>query len=310
MFSLTALQAQVTIGSHFEPQKGSLLDLKENNQTGRNANSGKGMGLPRVALSSLTTLTVDDNSKGNDYRGLTVFNTTNNSYIKEGTYCWTGSTWEQLIVVDNKGAKDQILTSNGDGTYSWSIASFPDYQFHKPTHIATFDPSKVKSFNYLYSRVVNSPQGDNIYLPEPNLFKDHFVFTETVNVRTDASARKYILLGTTIHIRKNTRGDRVPQAGFWEEMKVEILIDNVAVKEYFRTYSTPAGASTTAYLDLFSVIPLTNIGKGSKTLQIRISNVRNTYSKNVGTTNGYFDSNNGNFLQIDLRDIGLVLYED
>lgn len=47
------LPAQVTIGSNHQPNKGSLLDLKEEQLPDGLPNSERGVNLPRVALTDM-----------------------------------------------------------------------------------------------------------------------------------------------------------------------------------------------------------------------------------------------------------------
>lgn len=61
------LRSQVTIGSGLEPQKGNLLELKENDNTGNTANASKGLGLPRVELKGIDTLTIDMDTEKDKY---------------------------------------------------------------------------------------------------------------------------------------------------------------------------------------------------------------------------------------------------
>lgn len=97
LFSLlyiSQVTAQVTIGAGLEPRKGLLLDLKENNALNKESNASKGFGLPRIALTSPTTLTIDDDSKKSDYVGVVVYNIGTNPV--EGTYSWDGTKWVSL----------------------------------------------------------------------------------------------------------------------------------------------------------------------------------------------------------------------
>ena len=93
--------SQVTIGSPYSPNKGALLDLKQEDKKDGSANSKKGLGLPRVALVAIDTLDpcvtgADDVSK-KDHIGLTVYNTTDNTdtdaTLTEGVYAWDGDIW-------------------------------------------------------------------------------------------------------------------------------------------------------------------------------------------------------------------------
>lgn len=116
---LPSLTAQVTIGSNLEPNEGSLLQLKEiesvdvnNVETGL-ANSGKGLNLPRVALSheyklfpmfqdfpteNYTAEFIQDSiALKMKHRGLMVYsvkslNSDDRSQV--GIYTWNGEKWE------------------------------------------------------------------------------------------------------------------------------------------------------------------------------------------------------------------------
>lgn len=112
---------QVTIGSHHKPEQGAILDIKENNNDGKN--SDKGLGIPRVILSNLTELYPMYGSYGAEkeeytqnktilkqkHAGLTVYNVNENDpNIPSGFYLWDGERWfiNELIatpppVIDN-----------------------------------------------------------------------------------------------------------------------------------------------------------------------------------------------------------------
>lgn len=200
---LQDIQAQVSIGSIEAPRKGSLLDIKEDSSTGKNANSTKGVGLPRVRLSSLTILTIDDDSKANDYVGTTVYNITNDENIKEGTYCWIGHTWKQVIVAENDGGTNKVLMSNGDGTYSWNDIDIPNIGFYRPTQIMVFDENKKTDYTYPYSKIVHTKvPGDYRYSPVSGLFNNDFVYSDNLKVMSDVPGPKYMLLSTTFRVKK------------------------------------------------------------------------------------------------------------
>jgi len=305
------LRAQVVIGSDSPPDKGVLLEIKENDNNGKQPTSDKGIGLPRVALSAPAVLTVDDESEKNDYVGLMVYNTTNNAEIKPGTYCWTGSRWEQTIMVDTKGVKNSILRSNGDGTYGWSSASVPTYSFHRPTQISSFDKNKHKSFTYSYSSlvkyVVNA--ASKIYRPENDLFKDKFSYTENLKIKSAAGNPKYMLLEAGVQIMTNTNDHKVIRKAIWQRVKVEVLLGDEVVKTYERVYITPTDGGRIVNFSLFSVIPLSAKDAGDYLFKIRISNVENTFKANEGTDMGYFNPSMTNFFVTNVTDLGFVLYE-
>lgn len=90
--------AQITIGSDRLPRVGALLDLKENNDL--NANSTKGLLLPRVNLQRLTTLVPEKATFSGDeaHTALTVYNLKRSvaEDLCPGVYTWSGSTWIKL----------------------------------------------------------------------------------------------------------------------------------------------------------------------------------------------------------------------
>lgn len=102
------ISAQVTIGSHHEPEDGTLLDLKENNNgTINSTNSIKGLGIPRVMLSNQTELypmygqtgyeeeeyTLNKATLKKKHAGLTVYNLTESALFIPGFYLWDGDRW-------------------------------------------------------------------------------------------------------------------------------------------------------------------------------------------------------------------------
>ncbi|MDH6355348.1 hypothetical protein M2132_001689 [Dysgonomonas sp. PH5-45] len=105
--TMVNLNAQVTIGSALEPNKGALLDLKETDVIG--ANSLRGLGLPRVSLEKeddMDGLAID---KGDDYKnvyiGLVVYNLASVSYFCPGPYVWNGERWEALSIDQHRACK-------------------------------------------------------------------------------------------------------------------------------------------------------------------------------------------------------------
>jgi hypothetical protein len=110
------MQAQVTIGSGEEPEKGELLQLKDlENVTTNAVNSTKGLGLPRVSLSSktelypmfLSTPSNPASAPSPEYNtnkaalklshtGMMVYNTNATSPFEEGIYTWNGARWVRL----------------------------------------------------------------------------------------------------------------------------------------------------------------------------------------------------------------------
>lgn len=306
-----ASKAQVTIGSDVPPRDGVLLDLKQDAGTNNNPNSTKALGLPRVALTSLTTLTVEDNSQSGNYVGLTVYNTTKNAELSPGTYCWFGDTWKQVVLVDDAGANGNLLKSNGDNTYSWTTITVPEYEYWKPTQKAFFDQAKgtAGKYTYDYQKVVYN----NGNTPEPGLFDNRFVYTDKLNINSAATSRKFLLVEITANVSKITSDGEPAIWSFLEEIQVDILIDGNTVKTYTRSYANPIGTVTNTIVDLFSAIPLDEFkfGKGEYPIEVRISCPYHTYQRNRATANpaGNFKES-GPFLTIEATNFGFILYEE
>jgi len=109
-------QSQVTIGSISAPLKGTLLDLKESDDPTGNANSTKGMILPRVFLTSedsllpvLTGTEPDYETLKPKYTGLIVYNVDSIAPFEKGLYAWDGSRWNHINVSSLKN----IAVENG-----------------------------------------------------------------------------------------------------------------------------------------------------------------------------------------------------
>lgn len=87
------LNAQVTIGSQTSPNKGALLDLKQEDVTG--TNSKLGFLLPRVLLPNMNNLEpcdVTNDANKQKYIGLTVYHVGD----CPGVYTWNSSEWVKL----------------------------------------------------------------------------------------------------------------------------------------------------------------------------------------------------------------------
>ena len=102
----TGVKAQVTIGAGLEPNKGALLDLKERNPDNPaidNSTTNKGLGMPRVKLTILTSISDIDGAAGKEkeHTGLCVYNVNTNAAlnIRPGLYVWDGELWRPLITV-------------------------------------------------------------------------------------------------------------------------------------------------------------------------------------------------------------------
>ncbi len=112
IFFSIQFNAQVTVGSGTEPNKGAILDIKENepsNPTDNNSTATRGIGFPRVNLTSETNLfpMFEDDGAGGykkgsltfvkadedlKHEGLVVYNIQGN--LTEGFYYWDGTKWK------------------------------------------------------------------------------------------------------------------------------------------------------------------------------------------------------------------------
>lgn len=117
--------SQVTIGSHLEPIKGALLDLKEyENNTGGDT-STKGLSLPVVELKTLTPATGKlSESIGNTggwsedvHIGLLVYNNVTTldackGGASKGLYVWNGSTWKPVFQKKTEAPSTTITSTD------------------------------------------------------------------------------------------------------------------------------------------------------------------------------------------------------
>jgi hypothetical protein len=117
------LQAQVTIGSGEEPNKGALLDLKERNVTDDAANAEKGLLLSRVELENKNKLYPMlapgyDSAEDQKHAGLIVYNTTDDADFDQGLYLWDGTQW---LPVNSAGGSSFTLAAQNGLTYANDI---------------------------------------------------------------------------------------------------------------------------------------------------------------------------------------------
>ncbi len=137
VFCNMSVKAQVTIGSGKEPVRGSLLDLEQDGTFTGNANSEKGLGLPRVALQSRTALypmlsVADTISKAlnADHTGLVVYNINENlcKNLFKGLHVWDGNEWDAIgngfpaevdVLVDKRDPANPITYHIGKFGDNW-----------------------------------------------------------------------------------------------------------------------------------------------------------------------------------------------
>lgn len=110
-----AIEAQVTIGSEFQPNKGAILDLKEREGTG--VNSTKGILMPRVALEKKNELTpvvseVDSSIQKMNHTGLMLYNvnTVEQEGLCPGLYTWNSMEWIRLSGACEEDRNDLTLS--------------------------------------------------------------------------------------------------------------------------------------------------------------------------------------------------------
>lgn len=103
------IQAQITVGSGYAPEKAALLDIKTQEADATNITSTKGgLGLPRVKLVSLQTLEpfidTTDPDWVNDattkikqkHTGLVVYNLETENNFTQDVYVWDGVMWKPI----------------------------------------------------------------------------------------------------------------------------------------------------------------------------------------------------------------------
>ena len=312
IISFSTATAQVTIGSLQPPRSGTLLDLDQDGLP------QKGLGLPRVALTSLTALTIGPETEKNNYVGAMVYNTTDDSNIKKGIYCWMGDTWKQAIVVNSKGDNGSILTSNGDGTYGWSEVTIPEYEFHKPTNIRGFKEKNAQINEYQYDNIVYGNEiRPGAWNPDPDAFKNKYVYTDTLNVQTDAATKKFMLLGMTITTQKSSLSDALPSENMWEAIITEVFMTKInsngslgttkSIKKYRKTANVFRHGPLTSYFDLFSIISLNDVDPTLSTGDYQIKIQVKVAESSLGRDPNFKVPDI--FYRIGLADINLVLFE-
>ncbi|WP_029903392.1 FISUMP domain-containing protein [Prevotella sp. 10(H)] len=166
IISINNASAQVTIGADMEPNKGSLLDLKQYAPTADNTNAVRGLSMPRVIINNLTPSTdaelaasigtPGDNFEINTHIGLVVYNVgkeitdpcDDSTPIPPGLYVWHGDRWELLhdgndrtmVFTDQEGKEFKARRFGSAGvwmiqnlavkSYASNIASPPVLNIH------------------------------------------------------------------------------------------------------------------------------------------------------------------------------------
>lgn len=181
-------QAQVTIGSSEPPLPGAILQLKTfDNITNADANADKGLGMPRVALTSLVLLepcavTTEENKK--IYKGLFVYNTNETPDLDKGLYVWDGDRWAATMAKDAppvgswyKWGTTDLATDNADNIFQMgSVAigtSTPAHVFHVDgaKDNTSNTPSDAEAAND-FIVTANGSVGIGTATPEPSAMLD------------------------------------------------------------------------------------------------------------------------------------------
>lgn len=187
LLPVSAIFAQVTIGSTTAPEKGALLQLKDNGTYSNGETAEKGLGLPRVNLLStkLDATTYTDLSKTIDgangiwdkdtHIGLLIYNVNEDmcKSIGKGLYVWDGLEWQYLYekeevkdvrtITDN--GTNQITLSYKDETTTYHYSSFGDAGIWMTENLAT----KYLPDGTIITRNVTNSNSDPHYLTPNNI---------------------------------------------------------------------------------------------------------------------------------------------
>ncbi|MDH6354402.1 hypothetical protein M2132_000730 [Dysgonomonas sp. PH5-45] len=169
------LQAQATIGSSDEPNKGSLLDLKE--RSGVNENSTKGLLLPRVNLEDINELypmfeksDVSYNAtEKKKHTGLLVYNLTDSPPKKlcPGVYSWSSAEW--IRIPEPCSFFEFLCHTVADGQYTeyeGNVFAIDNYIFYKS--IIDVDIESEQTISY--------GDGLHIIVPPQKIVKSEYGF--------------------------------------------------------------------------------------------------------------------------------------
>lgn len=321
IFSVAKIHGQVTVGSDIEPRKGTILDIKDKNTSDHLPNADGGLGLPRVKLVAPETLTIgNDESQKSKHAGVTVYNT-GNTNIPEGIYTWDGSRWQLNVSVDSYGTDGQLLKSNGSGTFGWSTFVAPEFQYYKPTQISVLKSGNIEPKSYSYKSLTDGSSGNWGGQKPSAVFE--YLYSDDLNLLSETANERYLLIGIAATTRTTTRKNNVPVASYWQIVGIDIDLTNKdgsnvrSLQKNQRLYKTAQGSDLRSYVDFFTIVPITGVGKGTYTLKIKVYNVENTFSRNLGVydpVNGWpggsFNPDENSFYDIYLVDINFILYEE
>ncbi len=105
-FLFLSTHAQVTVGAGLDPNKGALLDLKQEDINGASAQLG--LLLSKTTLTDLNKfgLLSPEPQDAKVYKGLVLFHQDeNSSTIPQGIYIWDGAKW---VFTPSQWSRDKI----------------------------------------------------------------------------------------------------------------------------------------------------------------------------------------------------------
>lgn len=188
-FTQYSAYAQVTIGTNLNPKSGALLDLKENDNNSGGVTASKGMMLPRVHLTSRTSLLPmlkDNDNYMNDptekekqdklHTGLWVYNTNiclESDASSAGPFIWSGKQWTSLsskkVVALNSGIVTNI-DQNGNPFYSANFGNEGGEWMLSNLAATTFDTQSPLAGEELTTPLDGSLSGlENMLWGYPNI---------------------------------------------------------------------------------------------------------------------------------------------
>ncbi len=308
--------AQVTIGSKLAPQKGVLLELRQNANLG--ANSDKGMILPRVKLTSRDDLDIAGGATGLDaseHIGLLVYNmerkdgnegvTVRDAMLCPGLHIWSGSTWTPLKPYPAKGlmcdgSDPGEFTKCGDPLRDIEDNEYPTGKFGAAGCWMTRNLVSTKNTNITLTENTNASNAlDKAYFAKPNTTETNktYGYLYTWQAAIANLAAEESLISTDQATKKSTlqgicpAGWVIPSDLDWNNLEAE-LASNPSL---YSDLSSSSQAWTPTYANTSDWRPFVSggdISKGwgqsfrSKTL---INNVNHTYSSKSKTAdeNGF-----------------------
>lgn len=158
-FSIT--QAQVTIGSEINPNAGAMLDLKQYAPGSDNTTATKGLGLPRVNLTTPNALSDIADAVGFEveHTGLVVYSLNkclNKTGRDNGVYVWTGSEWQALNAKIVRSSDVYELSDTRAGiTETYTYSRFGD--------AGIWMTENMRATHYADGTIINLHDGGNQY---------------------------------------------------------------------------------------------------------------------------------------------------